>query len=234
MDKNEISHRQISLSDLKSKLVLLAFVPIMALVLAFGFYLDYSISPFSSTTASILSTTAEWTSTFTSGFSAGDGEVFHIPTNGSLILYVRYYYYNPNSTLALDFGPLGQVVADITGYGLYGTSANYNFTIRPNATSITIGGPDNLNEGTLVQFSISPNKGINGTYEMQLGISIPSQEICVTDFTIVIGNGVPNYGYEGFCTAPMSSFQNKPVNSQGLVDGDVYAEVIEASSQSSR
>ncbi len=200
----------------------------LAVAGALYYFVPYQKSN-SKSTISTSTTQTEWTSTFLSGFNASDQESFHIPQNGTLVLYVKYWYYNPNSTLSLNF-TLGKAIDQITGSeGLEATAdAAGNFTISSNAASIIFGGPDNLSEGTLVVYRIHPIAG-DGTYEFNMGITYPSMEGCETYFTIVIGNGLPNYGYQGGCTATISS--HYPLNSEGFVDGFIIAEVTEASSE---
>jgi hypothetical protein len=68
-------------------------------------------------------------------------------------------------------------------------------------------------------------RGLNGTYSVNLGWLYPSLFACAVDFQIVVGNGLPNYGWTGSCTSPLSNQYG--VNSQGFVAGYLNGEFID-------
>lgn len=85
----------------------------------------------------------------------------------------------------------------------------------------------NLSEGLSVMYSFRLLNELNGTYTFSFGWLYSSLQSCAGDFQLQVGNGIPNYGFFGSCTAPLSNFY--PVNSQGFVDGYLFAEIEEGS-----
>lgn len=71
--------------------------------------------------------------------------------NAPAYLCIRLYYYNETSTI--NYNTLKQV--SIQGFRhdtSYDASANFSLFAQP--STLTMGGPDNLNEGALVVYTI--------------------------------------------------------------------------------
>lgn len=113
-----------------------------------------------------------------------------------------------------------------------GTSEiNQNFSIAVSPNSITIGGPNNENEGVEVSYSITPNSGANGTFEGHINAPLfwmssgHSEAMpCAYQFTIVVGNGVADnvIPFNSCLTASTVSINSTPqlwVEVVGLTNG---------------
>ena len=141
---------------------------------------------------------------YPNGVDPADAPAIHLQENSTAYLCVRFYYYNPNSTMLLYLpGIFG-----IAGYRSFnstfsnGFDSSSNFTLYTSPTNITLGGPQNLNEGVTVAFVIHANSNSNGTYNYGLqATTYPSFETCNGFGTIIVGNGSPNYNI-GFGSAP--------------------------------
>jgi hypothetical protein len=148
------------------------------------------------------------------------GDELVIPPGQSLDICVRFYAY---SKTPLVLSLTNQILIS----GVHQDDALSNFTVSyttaaPQGTSsVQIGGPSNESEGFLMMISITPKTGpgflSGGTYEMNfyadLAMSGPGSgntvgsiqgpievEGCPYEFSIVFGNGVPNYTTAGGCT----------------------------------
>ena len=167
------------------------------------------------------------------GIDPADAPTINTAENSTAVLCVRFYYYNPNSTMQIIAGN----VFGIAGYRQFnstfsnGFDGSSNFTIITSSENITIGGPQNLNEGILVEYSIHPNPNSDGTYNYGFQATIyPSLELCNGFGTLVVGDGSPNYNIGfGSCAAPLTN----PPNSEGFVDGILFVEVVGATNSSS-
>ena len=80
------------------------------------------------------------------------GETFHIPTNGTLTAFARYYYFNSTAASTFDFTNVTEI--HLEGFDGHSTfDASSNFTVESNVSSIRIGGPQNQSEGVTVKYS---------------------------------------------------------------------------------
>jgi hypothetical protein len=102
-------------------------------------------------------------------------------------------------------------------------NAASNFTVVSSLNSILIGGANNENEGATVVYGISPVGIKSGSYILNIGWLANSQEDCASEYKLVMGNGTPNYYVGGSCTSPLSD--HYPTNSEGFVNGFLYAEI---------
>jgi len=71
-----------------------------------------------------------------------------------------------------------------------------NFTVAASTDQLTLGGPANEGEGTVLAYSITAKAGASGTYQValqryQLGPQGPWEDCANGD--LVAGNGQPNY-----------------------------------------
>jgi hypothetical protein len=148
------------------------------------------------------------------------GDMLVIPPGQSLDLCVRFYAYS-KTPMVLSLS--NQIFIS----GAHQEDALSNFTVSyataapPGASPIEIGGPSNESEGFLMMITITPKTGpgflSGGTYEMNFyadlamsglgsgntvgSIQGPIEvEGCPYEFSIVFGNGVPNYSTVGGCT----------------------------------
>jgi hypothetical protein len=132
---------------------------------------------------------------------------------------VRFYAYS-KTPLVLS------LTNEILISGAHQEDALSNFTVSyttaapPGASSIQTGGPSNESEGFLMMIGITPKAGpgflSGGTYEMNFYADISLSEFagialsdvgglsnimgCPYEFSIVFGDGMPNYSTVGGCT----------------------------------
>lgn len=145
--------------------------------------------------------------------SAIDAFTLHTAPGSPATLCVAYYYYDTTSTMQLNFNQTLSIFGWPTNRSGQATTfgAGTNFTITSEPGSATIGGPDNLNEGILVTYTITANPGASGTYELNLGGSLlPSMEGCGSELTVVAGSGSPNYMGPSVCITVSSSGGTAP------------------------
>jgi len=163
---------------------------------------------------------------YPNGVDPADAPAIRLQENSTAYLCVRLYYYNPNSTMLL-YVPS---ILGIAGYRSFNSSfsngfdASYNFTLISSPTNITLGGPQNLNEGVMVSFVIHANLNSNGTYNYGFqATNYPSFETCDGLGQVIVGNSSPNYNVGfGSCTAALTNSRN----SEGFVDGILFAELV--------
>lgn len=97
--------------------------------------------------------------------------------------------------------------------------------------NLTLGGPQNLNEGALVVYAINTGSTSNRTYMLNIGAWFsPTLEACAGFTRIIVNNPNPDYAFFGSCTAPLSNFYS--TNSEGFVNGFLFAEVVGISNSS--
>ena len=171
-------------------------------------------------------TTTQTTPYSTTRTNITTGETFHIPTNGTLTVYARYYYFNSTAADTFDFSNATQI--HLEGFDGHSTFDELsNSTVESNVSAIRMGGPENQSEGVAVKYVIGLKPGLNGTYTLNFGWLYPSLSACAVDFHLAVGSGLPNYDWTGGCTAPLSNFY--PVNNQGFVPGYLFAEIVNVS-----
>jgi len=170
------------------------------------------------------------TETTLSHSSSSVAGIYHIPTNGTLIVYVKYYYYN--STAANDFNFSGGQQFFIYSFTQQKMTLATNAAVTSNVSDVPMGGPQNRSEGIPVEYKIHFKDEVNGTYALNFGWLYPSMDACAADFEIAIGNvPYPTVDAGGGCTASLST--RYPVNSQGFVDGFLFVELISVSNDTS-
>jgi hypothetical protein len=143
------------------------------------------------------------------GPGVGFGTVTAGTTSPALLCIQLYYYSNApltiNLTSALSIQALQYVfnngVADSRSF-----SGAPNFTMSASQPELTIGGPNDENEGVVVAYAVTAVAGASGTYPIGLflakGLSAwmfgsQGPESCGTYGQLVAGNGAPNYN-QGF------------------------------------
>lgn len=179
-----------------------------------------SASSFLSTTTDSFSTIAESSnstsiplSTIGSCSSAyqGGGK-FQVNENSTLDLCVKFYYYSSGNATIVT--PLDQLTIQSFN-GTLVKSAMSNFTVTTSLANFSIGGSSNTNEGIMETFQIHANAVSNGTYILNLGWLLPQEQECTFEFSLIVGNGTPNYteNFIGHCvTSSGSSNTPYPAN----------------------
>jgi hypothetical protein len=176
-----------------------------------------------------------------SGPKSGFGQVITATTPA--VLCVRLYYYSAtpltlNLTSALSIQAVKYAYNGSVGAGRPFSGA-YNFTVVVSQASLTLGGPSDKNEGTIVAYSITAKPGASGTY--QLGY-LPSSSLntylldpqepkqCGYYGSLVAGDGQPNYvqptGCITYATTSNSNSMNIPGISYSLTSGYLYFEIV--------
>jgi len=116
-------------------------------------------------------------------------------TSSPAIICVQVYWFNSTSPFVVNATSLLKIV----GYAPSGgqpIDAAANFTVTASVDQLTLGGPANAGEGTVLAFAITAKAGASGTYQLavqgaQLGPS--SLWECGPNGDLVAGNGQPNY-----------------------------------------
>jgi hypothetical protein len=133
-------------------------------------------------------------------------ESFALQTSGGspAFVCVRLYYYNQNATLAIN--PASQVrIVGVHSGSFF--DASKIFTIAANPSSVEIGGPLNKSEGAYVTYMITGSSNSNGKYTLNLGFLYPGGVLCSSEFTLLLGSGVPDYRDTGSCVLGLSAGQ---------------------------
>jgi hypothetical protein len=168
------------------------------------------------------------------------------------------YYYNStaplalNTTQALSIQALQYIANGSVNYPRSFSGAA-NFTVTPSQTELTIGGPSNENEGTVIGYAITAKAGASGTYQLsfiptacficRLGptasdwLLTPGEPLnCGYYGQLVAGTGQPNYVQPTGCityittgatTASSSTPHSIPGISYQLPNGDIGFEITD-------
>ncbi|MDG7015991.1 MAG: hypothetical protein JRM82_01295, partial [Nitrososphaerota archaeon] len=172
-------------------------------------------------------------------------------TSSPALLCVRLYYYSAapltlNLTSALSIQALQYNANGSVNYPRSFSGAS-NFTVVASQSQLTIGGPDNENEGATVAYGVTANSGSSGTYWLGFGSSgltayaLTPQEPLSCGFygELVAGSGQPNYarGFNGCitytttsesasATASSSAGLTVPGIPYSLMSGLLYFEIV--------
>ncbi len=134
----------------------------------------------------------------------GGAQPVYIPYNGTLDVCVQFYYYNSNpyvgSGIPESFNLRNETKIysfSSSGYQM-DSSTNFSISIIPSTSNnVSIGGISNESEGFLVMYEITPKANTNGTYVLDFGQYLyaggSTAYNCGQDYTIISGNGLPNY-----------------------------------------
>jgi hypothetical protein len=171
----------------------------------------------SGNTSTTTSGSTQCPNNYPNGVNPPDAPTIDVQENSTAYLCVRFYYYNPNSTMTLN-------ASDVFGIAGYEFNASTDFTISTSPGNLTLGGPQNLNEGETALYAIHANPNSNGTYNYGFQATYyPSLEVCNGLGEIVVGSGSPNYNVGfGSCTASQTS----SLNPEGFANGTLYVEVV--------
>ena len=179
-------------------------------------------------------------------------------TASPALVCVQLYYFSGTPLNVNLTGALSIQALQYTYNGSVGTPRSFsgasNFTVSVSQSQVTIGGPTNENEGTIIAYAVTAKTGASGTYQLgylpsssldtwMLGAQEPEQ--CGYYGQLVAGNGQPNYVQPAGCitytttnesnstAASSSSGTTIPGIPYQLVSGDLYFRVVgTASSQS--
>jgi hypothetical protein len=110
------------------------------------------------------------------------------------IICVQVYEFNSASPFVMNATSLLKIVG-YTPSGGQLTDAAANFTITASVDQLTLGGPANAGEGTVLAFAITAKAGASGTYQLAVqGFHLESQpEECGPNGDLVAGTGQPSY-----------------------------------------
>ncbi len=145
---------------------------------------------------------------------------------------VRYYYYGGSGPLEMNFSKMLRIIGwpPYTNGSYTSFDGSSNFTITPNLSTIPMGGPNQINEGTSVVYQILAKVGSSGTYEVNLGgVLLPRGIGCESDLTLQSGNGMPYYQ----TTSPCSVVSLKSNGSSQYPPGYVFVEILGTTNSSS-
>jgi hypothetical protein len=142
----------------------------------------------------------------------------------------QIYEFNSTSTVTLNTTKLLSITGFPAPLGGSVFSGIQNFTISPSIAQVTLGGPNDTNEGTIIAYTISARPGASGTYFIELeGFLLGGEgpgELCTGGAgELVAGNGQPNYALPGSCVleSPISPGHTYAIPGVGY---DVYGNVL--------
>ena len=132
-------------------------------------------------------------------------------TSSPAIVCIQVYWFNSTAPIVLNATSLLE---------LEGNPPNpaANFTVAASTYQLTLGGPANAGEGTVLEYLITAKEGASGTYWLRVGGSTWSQGVqlgplqlqeCGYNYDLVAGNSQPNYtaGMTSLCIAIVSGGQ---------------------------
>jgi hypothetical protein len=172
------------------------------------------------------------------GFTFGE---LSAGTKSPAIICIQFYYFNSTAPLTIDFDQVLSIQA--LQYIQNGTTSyprsfdgGSNFTIATSQAMLSMGGPDNENEGAVVAFALTAKAGASGTYRLNLlsypglGGSVwmlnPQEPVrCGYYGELVAGNGQPDYtGVGGFsgCITYTTYGTTTTTSSSPLIPGVQY------------
>lgn len=159
-----------------------------------------------------------------------DGNLILNQQNSKVAICVRYWYYN--STNALAFSPLNAM--EILGYPANSSRPQNEtslFMITSSTDELQIGGPQVLNEGVAVNYTISLATSLvvpSGTYLVSLAALLyPQWANCGGIFMdLIVRNGTGNIG-NSCINVPKSQ-----INQYGFLDGVLFVEITGETNES--
>jgi hypothetical protein len=175
-----------------------------------------------------------------SGPESGFGTVT-AGTRTPALLCVRLFYYSTtpltvNLTAALSIQALQYIANGSVNYPRSFSGAS-NFTVTASQSQLTIGGPNDENEGATIAYGVAAKPGSSGTYWLSFlkssGLSAyvldPQEPIsCAFDGELVAGSGQPDYtqGFNGcitYTTTNQSGSTTTSKSSAPIVPGIPYS-----------
>lgn len=198
-------------------------VIILILVVGFGFFIYSSLNTGLSSTSLGSIEQIPCPRQYYNGTAPLNVPAVYSSQHSSISICARLYYYNSRSE---SFNASSVVTAGVGGITSNETlyPPKTDFSVNASPSTITLGGPSNLNEGVFVVFTISTGSSSNGTYVIDfLAPLYPSMEICNEFTKLVVTNPNPFYAANPSCTTPLSN--NHVLDSHGFVDGYLTVEV---------
>jgi len=136
-------------------------------------------------------------------------------TSSPATICVQVYWFNSTSPMVLNTTSLLQIEGFSPSSGNPIPDPAANFTVAASTDQLTMGGPTNAGEGTVLAFSITANAGASGTY----WLALKALELAPSGLTecgpdaelfgnLVAGNGQPDYvppSYLPVCIIPGGS-----------------------------
>jgi len=147
---------------------------------------------------------------------------------------MQLYEFNSTSPIVVNVTSLLSVQGrQAVGAGFASVPSGGNFTIAASLDQILLGGPSNINEGSVVAFTITAKPGASGTYD--LGIrgmeAAGSEPMGCGDFgSLLAGSGQPNYAIIGGCITYSTTNANPPFTIPGvsynILSNDLYFRIV--------
>jgi hypothetical protein len=201
--------------DSKNQVILAVVISILLAAALTGVGIGYfpggvvnSVEPTSSNASSNTATNAKLematlndTGCSTAVQSAPGKWSLNVSSESPALICVSFYYYNQTSTLQLNTTSQLAVFGWPTNpTGTYFSfDASRNFTIDATPASVTLGGPENKNEGVIVTYSITAVPGTSGSFDLLTDAILPSGLNCHGDFELMVGTGLPDFYRGGSC-----------------------------------
>ncbi|MGH9918246.1 MAG: hypothetical protein ACRD6W_05160 [Nitrososphaerales archaeon] len=146
------------------------------------------------------------------------------------VICLQLYDFNSTSPIVLNTTSL----LSILGPGPSGSGAE-NFTITTSQDQLTMGGPSNLNEGTIVAYAITAQPGASGTYGLHINAWQINQggEECGLEGILIAGTGQPDYtkGITSLCIyleVPTPTPYSIPGVNYNIGSNEVYFKMVDA------
>jgi hypothetical protein len=116
----------------------------------------------------------------------------------------QIYEFNSTSTVTLNTTKLLSITGFPVPLGGSEFGGMRNFTVSPSIAQVTLGGPNDTNEGVVIAYAIAARPGASGTYFIELGGFLLGGEgpgeLCTGGAgELVAGDGQPNYALPGSC-----------------------------------
>lgn len=157
-----------------------------------------------SISTSTVTTTSISTTTLPGGCSPLQGDGYYsgalvVGSTSPAVICVQFYWFAATQ-MTPTAASLIQIegVSPSSGQPVVGPAAN--FTIAASTDDLSLGGPTNSSEGTVVAYSINARPGASGTYQLRVDASVLGTQgvsNCgphgLVAFDLVEGNGQPNY-----------------------------------------
>jgi len=145
------------------------------------------------TTTSVVTLPAGCLPSQSNGYSSG---TLVAGASSPAMICVQVYEFNSTSPIVLDTASLLEIEGFSPSSGQPILDPAANFTVAASVDQLTLGGPANAGEGTVLAFAITARPGASGTYQLalqraQLGPDGPWEDCANGD--LVAGNGQPNY-----------------------------------------
>jgi hypothetical protein len=167
-----------------------------------------------------------------------------VGTTSAALLCIRVYYFNSTATYTLN--TTGTLDIEAVEYPPNAEPVVFsgapNFTTISSPSELTIGGPNETNEGAVIGYALIAKPGASGSYALNFPFAYAlGNENCGDYGQIVAGNGNPSYALQGFvgCTAfeitcasgtscTIDGSKYTVFDGQTFVNGATYFEVTRA------